>query len=291
MTAPSLIPTKSGDRLKTDRRDAIKLARLHRAGDLQAIHVPDACDEAIRDLCRARTDSVRHQRTARQQLGAFLLRNGYKYTGKTTWNEAHMRYLRELTPVHPAQIPILEEYLMAIDSAAGRVARIEAQMQQLYTEWRFREVVDALMAFRGFQLVAAMIVVSELGDLTRFVHPRNLMSFLGLVPSENSTGTRRRQGSITKTRNGHARWILVECAHHYGKPPKVSAHLSKRQEGQSAGVKALSWKAQNRLYKRYRNLRARGIHANIVTVAVARELSGFIWALFHQVEAEGKLAE
>ncbi len=287
VTAPSLIPTKSGDKLKTDKRDAKKLARLHRAGELTAIHVPEAKDEAIRDLCRARTDAVRDQRSARQQLGAFLLRNGYNYKGKTKWTEAHMRYLRELTLPHPAQKVILEEYLMAISAAGERITRIEMQMEKLYRDWSFKPVVDALMAFRGFQLVGAMIVVSELGHVGRFTHPRQLMAYLGLVPSENSTGTRRRQGAITKCGNSHARWILIEAAQHYRLEPKVSAPLSKRQQGQSSEVKNLSWKTQNRLHERYWLLAARGLHRNIVIVSVARELCGFIWALYQQVAKEG----
>jgi len=277
VVAPSLIPSRSGDRVKTDRRDAIRLARLHRAGELAAIHVPDADDEAMRDLCRARADAVRDQRRARQQLGAFLLRNGYRYGGKSHWTAAHMRYLRELEVGHPAQKVILEEYLIAVDAAAARVERAEAQMRSLLEGWARRPTVEALMAFRGFQLVAAMVLVGEIGDFSRFGHPRQLMAYLGLTPGENSSGEKRRLGAITKTGNGHARWMLVECARHYWTPPKVSKQLSVRQEGQPESVRRISWAAQNRLHARARHLSGRLMNRNKITVALARELCAFIW--------------
>ena len=232
VVAPSLIPSRAGDRVKTDRRDALKLARLHRSGDLVAVHVPDAGDEAMRDLCRARADAVRDQRRARQQLAAFLLRNGYRYGGRSHWTAAHMRYLRELEVAHPAQKVILEEYLIAVDAAAARVARTEAQMRSLLESWARRPLVEALVAFKGFQLVSAMVIVGEIGDFCRFRHPRQLMAYLGLTPSEYSSAESRSRGPITKTGNGHARWMLVECARHYWTPPKVSKELSVRQEGQ-----------------------------------------------------------
>lgn len=234
---------------------------------------------AARDVCRARTDAVDDLKRTKQRLSAFLLRNGYQYTGKSNWTEAHMRYLRELKLDDPAQKIVLEEYLQAIDAGETRVARLEAKMSDLLEEWEWKPVVHALMAQKGFQLVAAMVTISELGDLTRFKHPRQLMAFLGLVPGEYSTGERRRQGAITKCGNSHARWILIECAQAYRNPPKVSAALSKRQEGQPAEVKALSWRAQNRLHGRYKKLKARGKHENKVKVAVARELCAFVWEL------------
>jgi transposase len=277
VVAPSLIPSRSGDRVKTDRRDAIKLARLHRAGELAAIHVPDADDEAMRDLCRARADAVRDQRRARQQLGAFLLRNGYRYGGKSHWTAAHMRYLRELDVAHPAQKVILEEYLLAVDAGAARVDRAEAQMRSLLGGWARRPLVEALMAFKGFGLVSAMVMVGEIGDFTRFRHPRQLMAYLGLTPSEYSSGNSRSQGRITKTGNGHARWMLVECARHYWSPPKVSKQLSVRQQGQPDAVRRVSWAAQNRLHARARHLSGRLMNRNKVTVALARELCAFVW--------------
>lgn len=277
VVAPSLTPSRSGDRVKTDRRDALKLARLHRAGELVAVHVPDAGDEAMRDLCRGRADAVRDQRRARQQLCAFLLRGGYRYGGKSHWSAAHMRYLRELEVAHPAQKVILEEYLQAVDAAAARVGRIEAQMRSLLEGWARRPLVEALMAFRGFQLVAAMVLVGEIGDFSRFRHPRALMAYLGLTPGENSSGERRRLGAITKTGNGHARWMLVECARHYWTPPKVSKQLSVRQQGQPESVRRISWAAQNRLHARARHLSGRLMNRNKITVALARELCAFVW--------------
>jgi len=180
---------------------------------------------------------------------------------------------------HPAMKVILEEYLISVQLASERIARCEAAMSDLLGKWRLEPAVRALMAMKGFQSVAAMIVVSELGALARFTHPRQVMAYLGLVPSEKSSSDRRRQGSITKCGNAHARWLLVECAQHYAAPPKVSKELSRRQQNQSRAVRALSWKAQNRLHQRYRRLMARRLQRNKVMVAVARELCGFIWEL------------
>lgn len=277
--APSLIPTKSGDRVKTDKRDARKLARLHRAGELTAVHIPDAEDEVIRDLCRARTDAVDDQKRCKLRLTSFLLRNGHHYSGRSHWTEAHRRYLRELMLIDPIQRMVLEDYLQAVDQAESRVRGLEEQMRLRLEQWARRPFVDALQGFRGFQLVASMVVTGELGDLRRFDHPRKLMAYLGLVPSENSTGDRRRQGGITKTGNGHVRWMLIEVATSYRLAPKISMHLSRRQEGLSGPVKALSWKAQKRLHKRYVRLKLRRLHENKIKVAIARELAAFIWEL------------
>ena len=283
VVAPSKIPRGSGDKVKTDRRDAEKLARAHRAGDLEAIYIPETTDEAIRDLCRARTDAVDDLRRARQRLKAFLLQHGYAYQGKAHWGQAHMRYLRELVLPHPAMKAILEECLMAVNDAGARVSRCEQAMADLLPTWRLRPAVEALMAFKGFQIVAAMITVSELGALPRFDHPRQLMAYLGLVPSESTSSTNRRQGGITKCGNPHARWLLIECSQHYAMPPKVSKQLSHRQEGQPDSVLKISWKAQNRLHRRLMNLLARRVHRNKALVAVARELTGFIWEVLRDL--------
>jgi len=277
VVAPSKLARQSGDRVKTDKRDAEKLARAHRAGDLTAIYIPEATDEAIRDLCRARTDAVDDQRRARQRLKAFLLQHGYHYQGKAHWGQAHMRYLRELVLPHPAMKAILEECLMAVSDAGNRVARCEAAMSDLLSSWRLKPAVDGLMAFKGFKIVAAMITVSELGVLPRFDHPRQLMGYLGLVPSEATSSNKRRQGSITKCGNPHARWLLIECSQHYANPPKVSKELSRRQDRQPDSVLKISWKAQNRLHSRFNKLAARRLHRNKILVAIARELIGFIW--------------
>jgi len=251
VVAPSLIPVRSGERIKTDRRDALKLARLHRAGELTGVRVPAASDEAMRDLCRARTDAVQDLRRRRAQLKAFLLRNGYRYTGKSAWTEAHRRYLRELVLPHPAQRVVLEDTIAAIGSAEERIARLEEQMTALLPSWPMQpgsptlpaslvpsasSVVAALMGIRGFARVGAMVLVSELGGAWRFAHPRQLMSCLGLVPSENTSDQKRRQGGSTKTGNSHARWLLIEAAHHYRLSPKVSKELSVRQQGLSPEI-------------------------------------------------------
>jgi transposase len=284
VVAPSLTPTRAGDRLKTDKRDARKLARLLRADELTAIYIPEPTDEAIRDLCRARSDAVDDRRRSRHRLKAFLLRHGYRYQGKSAWSAAHERYLRELVLPHPAMKVILEEYLLSVQLASERIARCEAAMSDLLGKWRLEPAVRALMAMKGFQTVAAMIVVSELGALDRFTHPRQVMAYLGLVPSEKTSSRRRRQGAITKCGNAHVRWLLVECAQHYASPPKVSAHLSRRQQGQPRAVRLISWKAQNRLHTRYKRLMARRLQRNKVMVAVARELCGFIWELLRTQE-------
>ena len=279
VAAPSLIPKQPGSPFKTDKRDARAIARLLRAGELVAVYVPDPTDEAIRDLCRARTDAVDDSRRSRLRLKAFLLRHGFRYQGKANWSAAHMRYLRELVLPHPAMKTILEEYLQGIDAAHDRVQRIEDSMRTLLLTWRLKPAVEALMAFRGFQLVAAMITISELGDIHRFSHPRQLMTYLGLVSVENSSGPRQRLGRISRCGNGHQRWLLVECAEHYLLPPKVSKELARRQESQSCTVRALSWRAQNRLHQRFTRLLARHLQRNKAKVAVARELCGFIWAM------------
>src|SRR5690349_11712964 len=203
VAAPSLIPRQPGAPFKTDKRDARAIARLLRAGELTAVYVPEATDEAIRDLCRARTDAVDDQRRCRHRLKAFLLRHGYRYQGKANWSQPHMRYLRELVLPHPAMKAILEEYLQGIDAAHNRVARIALSMLAMLETCRPNSAVEALLAFRGFQLVAAMITLSELGDIHRFAHPRQLMTYLGLVPTETSRGPHQRLGAISRCGNGH----------------------------------------------------------------------------------------
>lgn len=282
VVAPSLTPKRAGERVKTDKRDARKLARLLRAGELTPVYIPEPTDEAIRDLCRGRTDAVDDRRRSRHRLKGFLLRHGYRYQGKSGWSAAHQRYLRELVLPHPAMKVILEEYLISIEGAGERIERCEVAMRDLLEKWRLAPAVRALMGMKGFQTVAAMILVSELGAIDRFAHPRQVMAYLGLIPSENSSSDKRRQGSITKCGNAHARWLLVECAQHYVTPPKVSKELSRRQQDQPPEVRALSWKAQNRLHGRFARLSARRLPRNKALVALARELCGFIWELLHR---------
>lgn len=279
LMSPSKTERKPNEKVKTDKRDAKNIAKLYRNGDITEVRVPPALDEAVRDVCRARTDASNDLSRAKQRLNSFLLRNGIRYSGKARWTPAHMRYLRELALPCAVQKIVLEEYIQAIDSSLERVERLADRMKLLLPDWEWKPVVEALMACRGFQEVAAMTIISELGDLRRFEHPRKLMAFLGLVPDEHTTGTKRRQGAITRCGNSHARWMLVECSQHYRKTPKVGAVLARRQEGQDKEVRELSWRMQNRLHTRYVKLRARGKRDNKVIVAIARELCGFIWEL------------
>jgi len=284
VVAPSKTPGEKGNRLKTDRRDAQMLARLHRAGELTAVYVPDQSDEAVRDLTRARADAVHDLTRAKQRLKSFLLRHGYRYTGKANWSEAHRRYLRELELSAAGLKVVLEDCLRAIDQATERIVRLEEVLGTLAANWRLFPAVEALMTLRGFQLVAATVLVAELGDIRRFEHPRDLMGYLGLIPREESSGQTQRKGGITKAGNAHARWILVETVQHAWLPPKVSAQLSKRQEGQPESRKALAWKVQTRLHKRAWQLTRRGLMKGKVTIALAREMAGFAWAMLQTVK-------
>jgi transposase len=277
--SPSRSERKPNEKIKTDRRDAVHIAKAFRNGDITVVRVPPALDEAVRDLCRARTDASDDLSRAKQRLNSFLLRNGFHYSGKARWTPSHLNYLRHLTLPDPVQNLVLEEYLQAIDAGYERVERLATRMKEVLADWEWEPVVRALMACKGFQEVAAMTLISELGDLRRFDHPRKLMAFLGLVPGEYSSGSKRRQNSITKCGNSHARWMLVECSQHYRKAPKIGAALSQRQVGQSKEVKALSWRMQHRLHRRYVKLKARGKRENKAIVAIAREMAAFLWEL------------
>jgi transposase len=284
VVAPSKTPKKSGDRIKNDRRDAQTLARLYRAGELTPIYVPKEDDEAMRDLTRAREDAVKALRTARQRLGAFLLRHGHRYPGKSSWKPAHRRWLSDITMPHPAQQITLQEYIHAVDEGTQRVDRLVDQILKLLPQWRLAPVVEALQALRGVAPIVAVTTVSEIGDLTRFENPRQLMAYLGLIPSEYTTGSSVRRGSITKTGNGHVRRVLVEAAHAYAYPARVSRFLLKRQDGLPQPIREIAWKAQVRLCGRFRRLMAQGKLKTKVVTAIARELSGFIWAIAREVQ-------
>jgi transposase len=288
VVAPSLTPKGKGDKIKTDRRDAQMLARLHRAGELVAVHVPDSSDEAVRDLCRARTDAVEDMRRSRAQLRAFLLRNGHHAACRAPWSEAAKGTLRKLGLRHPAMGVVLEEYIEAIEAALARIGRLEKAMAEQCETWEQKPVVQALMGLRGFRLIAGMITVSELGSIHRFAHPRQLMAYVGLVPGEDSSGGRRRLGSVTKTGNAHLRWLINECAQHYRLPPKVSKDLGQRQQAipaaHRARVKEISWKCQHRLYQKGRRLTGRLKMRQKIQIALARELCGFVWAVMKAVQ-------
>jgi transposase len=287
VVAFSKIPRARGDRIKTDRRDALALAGLARAAQLTFITVPDERDEAIRDLSRARIDAVRARRKARQQLKAMLLRHGLRYTGKSSWTQAHERYLAEVSFNHRAQDIAFVEYRRAVSEAHARVELLTDAITQELEHWRMRPLVRALMTFRGVDTLVSTTLVAELGELKRFAHPRDLMGYLGLVPSEHSSGQKRSQGEITKTGNSHARRMLVEAAWNYRFPPRLRVPLQKRQEQQPAAVRDIAWRAQLRLNHRYRRLTARSLQHNKVCVAIARELAGFVWSIGQQVTIVG----
>lgn len=279
VVAPSLIPRKASDRVKTDRRDALSLARLYRAGELTPIHVPDLADEAVRDVVRLRLCAIKDQRRARQRLKMFLLRLGFVYPGKSSWTEAHRRYLAKLKMPTPAQQIVFEEYQQAVATEAQRVERLTKVLLEQLDGWRWKSVAQALMCLRGIQALNAMTLLAELGDLSRFANPRQLMAYLGLVPSEDTSGPRRWQGSITKSGNEAARRALVEAAHQYRLPARLSPTLLKRQDKQSQSVRAIAWKAQLRLCSRYRKLLGKGKKPQVVVTSLARELGGFVWAI------------
>ncbi len=286
--APALIPRRPGDRVKTDRRDAMQLARLMRSGDLTPVYVPAVDDEAIRDLSRAREDTLRDLKAAKLRLKAFLLRHDIRYTGRANWSPAHLRWLSEVVCPTPAQQIVFQEYVQTVTEQTERLQRLEHELHEQVKTWCLAPVVEALQALRGVQFTVAVTTVAELGDLTRFENPRQLMSYLGLTPSEYSSGGRRQQGGITKTGNNHARRALVEGAWAYRYPAKVSRHLQLRLEKLPPAIQAISWKAQVRLCKRYRQLMAKGKNANQVVVAIARELSAFMWAIAKQVAGSPK---
>lgn len=281
--APALIPKKVGDRVKNDRRDAKNLATLHRSGDLTPVYVPDETDEALRDLVRTRKDITIARRTVKQQINAFVLRQGMSYSGKSKWSQAHRNWLTALKMPHPAQQIALTEYLDALDNHEARLKRIEKAIVESGQTWRLLAVVEALQSLRGISLISAVTVIAELGDLTRFDSPVQLMAYLGLVPSEHSSGPTIKRGPITKTGNTHARKALIESAQAYRLPARKSTAIRKRQQGLPEAVLDIAWKAQLRLCHRYRRLIAKGKNHNLVITAIARELAGFIWAIARAV--------
>jgi transposase len=279
VVAPSKIPQQSGNRLKNDKRDCLSLARLHRAGELTPVYVPTEEDEALRDLVRAREDATHALRTAKQQFGAFLLRHDIVYSGKTKWTKAHFNWLVDITMPHSAQQIVFQEYVDTVTDCSNRVQRLTDQVRQQSRQSRLHELIQALQSMRGISLVVAATIAAELGDLIRFENPEKLMAFLGLIPSEHSSGERVKKGSITKTGNRHVRKALVEAAHAYRFPARKSRAIRKRQEELPKGVIDISWKAQCRLCTRYQYLTAKGKKANVAKTAIAREIAGFAWAI------------
>jgi len=289
VVAPSLIPRKPGERIKTDRRDANKLAKLHRAGELTPVWVPDQTHEAIRDLVRARHAAARELRRARQRLSSFLLRNGHAYHRKA-WTGLHRRWLATLKFDQPMQHLVLEDAIAAVEAAQERRGRLEAQIEAALPTWSLAPVVGALQALRGVALVGAATLAAELGDVTRFDNPRQLMAYIGLVPSEHSSGGTRRQGGITKAGNSTARRMLIEAAWSYRFSARISRELLLKQENLAKPIRDIAWKAQDRLCRRYRTLARSGKLSTVICTAIARELAGFVWAVAREVgrSASGK---
>ena len=283
VVAPSLIPRKPGDRVKTDRRDAVQLARLMRSGDLKAIYVPCLGDESIRDLCRLREDMMNELRATKQHLKSFLLRHDIRCGSKAGWTAAHLRNLGTISLPTPAQKVVFQEYVAAVTHLMERLGLIEQELYQHVSSWRLAPVVHAVQALRGVQFQVGVTVIAELGDITRFDKPRQLMAYVGLHPSEYSSGGKRRQGGIAKTGNVHARRVLVEAAWSYRHPARVSRLIQKRQEQLPEEIRAIAWKAQVRLCKRCRRMIAQGKNRNLVITAIARELVAYMWAIAKKV--------
>jgi transposase len=290
VVAPSLIPRRPGDRIKTDRRDALTLARLHRSGELTAVWVPDAEQEAMRDLERCREDMKHSQRRMRQRLNGFLLRHGRVYTGRSRWTQAHFRWLEQQRFDHPTQQIVFQEYVDAVQQAQARLAGLDQQLHEALESWSLAPQTRAMMALRGVDTLTAVTIMAELGDITRFDSPRQLMAFVGLVPSEHSSGPRERRGAITKAGNAHVRRVLAESAWCYRFAARKTAALQRRAEQAPPGVQAIAWKAQKRLCGRYHRLTARGMPKNKVCTAIARELLGFIWAIAWELKTPGCLS-
>lgn len=290
VVAPTLVPVKAGDRVKTDRRDAEKLARSYRAGDLTPVWVPDAAHEALRDLVRAREAAKKDQLRARHRLGKFLLRHGRRpLAAMTPWTQRHLTWVKQAVHFEqPAQEATLLDYLHEVDHVANRIERLEGAIDVAVTTAppQMRAVIDALQALRGIAKVSAVTIVAELGELSRFTRAPQLMGYSGLGAREDSSGERRRRGGITKTGNAHLRRIVIEAAWAYRHRPAVGGALRKRQAMLSEEVKAIAWKAQHRLHARYYRLAARGKCRPQVITAVGRELLGFIWAIGIAVETE-----
>lgn len=281
--APSLIPKKPGDKVKTDKRDAAKLAKLFKAEELTTIYVPEAEDEAIRDLSRARETAMNDLKDAKFQLKGLFLRNNIKCDVKDNWSNQHLRWLTELVLPHPSQQIVLQEMIQTITERTKRVARLVNELEHQVKQWRYYPVVKAIQAMRGVRMLVAVGTIAELGDLRRFDHPRKLMAYLGLVPSENSSGDKRKLGKITKCGNGRARRLLIEGAQTYKHKANISTELQKRQEGLSKEIVDIAWQAQLRLCRRYQRLMQKGKHRNVVVTAIAREMIAYIWAISREV--------
>ncbi|MFL9754093.1 IS110 family transposase [Vibrio cyclitrophicus] len=281
--APSLIPKKSGDRVKTDKRDAAKLAKLFKAEELTPIYVPESEDEAIRDLSRARETAMKDLKDAKLQLKGFLLRNNVQATVNDNWSKKHLRWLTDLILPHHSQQIVLQEMIITISERMQRLQRLDNELLHQVKNWRYYPVVKAIQAMRGVRLLVALGTIAELGDLRRFDHPRKLMAYVGLVPTESSSGGKTKRGSLTKCGNSRARRLLIEGAHTYKHKANISVELQLRQEGLPKEIVDIAWHAQQRLCRRYQRLLQKGKHRNVVVAAIAREMIAYIWAIAREV--------
>ena len=285
VVSPSMVPKRPGERVKTDRRDSLSLARLHRAGELVPIRIPGPEDEAMRDLMRAREDAVHDQRRAKQRLKSFLLRHGRRYGGRADWSQAYRRWLADQTFPYPAQQIAYEDYIQTVEASERRVERLGKELENFVGRWRLAPIVEALQACRGISFLSAATITAEIQHFSRFTHAKSLMGYLGLVPSEHSSGATQRRGAITKTGNAHVRRVLAEAAWSYRARPAIGRQMLARQEHLPAEIREIAWKAQLRLCRRFRVLTARRKEAPKVATAIARELSGFLWDIARRVEA------
>ena len=275
--APALIPQKPGERVKTNARDARKLAELHRAGLLTEVRPPTPEEEAVRDLCRARDDVREDLQRSRHRLGKLLLRRGRHYPGRN-WTRAHRRWIESIPWTQAAERVVVDDYLLAIDHLEARRLELDARLAEIAETDPYRERVGWLRCFRGIDTLTAILILAELHDFRRFQSPRALMAYLGLVPGEDSTGEKHRRGRITRAGNALVRRLLVETAWHYQHRPRVGVAVTRRRQGQPGRIIAMADKAQQRLCRRFRRLREHHKPAPKVAVAIARELAGFLWA-------------
>jgi transposase len=286
VVAPSLIPAKPGERVKTDCRDGRKLVELFKAGLLTEVHPPTPEEEAVRDLTRAREDAVRDGLSARHRLTKMLMRHGFVFRQGTNWTQRHRAWLKSIRFEVPELQEVLDNYLLAVEQIEERLKHLDDRLAEVAQSERYAERVGWLCCLRGVDTVTAMTILAELHDASRFTNARELMSYLGLTPSEHSSGGRTRRGSITKAGNGHVRRVLVEAAWNYRHRPAVGAHLARRRKGQPVEIIAIADRAQQRLFRRYYRLKeGHHKHHNVVTVAVARELVGFIWSILRYEKA------
>jgi transposase len=291
VVAPSLVPVKPGDRVKTDRRDAIKLVRLLRNGDLTSVHVPNEKQEALRDLLRARENSNDELLRLRNQLTKFLLRLGIKKPASMkTWSRAYHGWLDTVTLEETVHQFVLTEFIHSVRQTEEKLQRFDQIIEESAMRLANPKLFKALQSMRGIGLITAAVLVAELGDITRFTSAKHLMAYVGLIPGERSSGNTRKQGGITKTGNSHVRYAIVESSWHYRHKPRIGPQLNRRQKNLSKEVRDIAWKAQLRLHHKYRKMLARGKSKQITVIAISRELVGFVWAIAHQIAVEEHMA-